>query len=183
MHHARRLAAMSLVLATLLVLAVGGALVTTADTAFTHSGSFGVHYLADSAEFPAVRCSYNSNQVISAIRVRSPFVYARNSTARLDTQAVAWFFRIQSMPAGGGAWSNVATSAVQTRTATDADVAGFRGVTKTFTGSGTRQYRALVFIRWLSASGTIVGQAEHRADWYSWDGVPSFKVSCPGGIF
>ncbi|MFL5755123.1 MAG: hypothetical protein ACJ77N_02390 [Chloroflexota bacterium] len=182
MHHARRLVVSSLVLAALTALALGS-LVTTADTSFTHSGAVGVHYLADSAEFPAVRCTYNGNQVISSIRVRSPFAYARNSSARLDTQGVAWFFRIQAMPAGGGTWTNVATSAVQTRTATDADVASFRGLTKTFVGSGTKQYRALVFIRWLSASGATVGQAEHRADWYSWEGVPSFKGSCPGGVF
>ena len=43
----------ALVLTAGLVASLGGAVVVSADTGVTHSGAYGVHYLADSAESPA----------------------------------------------------------------------------------------------------------------------------------
>jgi hypothetical protein len=53
-----------------------------------------------------------------------------------------------------------------------------------FAGSASTQYRVVVTMRWYSLDGdTVVGRAVHRADWYAWQGVPSFEGACPGGLF
>ena len=78
----------------------------------------------------------------------------------------------------------MASGAVQKRIATDGQVANFGKITKTFAGTAAKQYRVVVVMRWYNPRGrTVVGRATHRADWYSWVGVPSFKGVCPGGIF
>ena len=40
----------------LMLMALAGPLATSADTAVNHEGRYGVHYLADSEEYPGVRC-------------------------------------------------------------------------------------------------------------------------------
>jgi hypothetical protein len=175
----------ALALVGALALSLGGAVATSADTALRHSGAYGVHYLADSSEFPGVKCFYNNSSVIRAIRVRAPFVFARNKvTGHLDSQWVSWYFRVQAQTPGASGWTTVATSGVQKRIATDHQVADFGRMTKTFAGTAAKQYRVVVVMRWYNPSGrTVVGRATHRADWYSWVGVPSFNGLCPGGIF
>jgi hypothetical protein len=165
-------------------LSIAGAAPIAADTPQTHTGVFGVHYLADSAEYPAATCSYNSGTVIASIRVRAPFVYARNTVAGTESQAVSWQFAVQARPPGTNAWSTVATSAIQKKTTTDARVADFTPLTRAFSGTAAREYRVVVIIRWYGSGGTSeVGRIIHRADWYAWTGVPSFHGLCPGGIF
>jgi hypothetical protein len=167
-----------------LVASLGGAVGASADTAVTHSGAYGVHYLADSSEYAGVRCTYNNANVISSIRVRDPFVFAKSTTSGVDTQWVSWYFRVQAQTPGSTVWTDVATSGAQKRTATDAQIANFSAITRAFPGSAAKQYRVVVVIRWYGAGGaTIIGRTNHRADWYSWVGVPSFKGLCPGGIF
>jgi hypothetical protein len=174
----------ALAVAAGLVASLGGAVVASADTGVTHQGAYGVHYLADSAEFAGVRCTYNNANVISSIRVRDPLAFARNTTTRVDTQWVSWFFRIQRQTPGSTGWTNVVTSAVQKRTATDGQIANFSPITRAFAGSAAYQYRVVVVMRWYGAGGApVIGNTTHRADWYSWVGVPSFKGLCPGGIF
>src|SRR5262245_60913036 len=164
---------------------LGGAAATSADTPLSHTGTFGVHFLADSAEYPGARCSYNSMTVIQGIRVRGPFVFARDRVANhIDSQKVSWFFRVRARPVGTGDFATVATSAVQFRTATDTQVADFSPMSKSFAGNAGKEYRVQVVMRWYGQDGTtVVGTATHRVDWYSWEGVPSFPSSCPGGIF
>jgi hypothetical protein len=165
-------------------LALGGANPIQADTPLTHSGVFGVHYLADSSEFPAVTCTYNSATVISSIRVRAPFVYARNTAPGVETQAVSWQFSVQSRAPNTSAWTTVATSVIQKKTTSDVRAADFTPVTRAFRGSAAREYRVVVVVRWFGSSGTTeVGRISHRADWYTWSGVPSFHGLCPGGVF
>ncbi|MBA2381534.1 MAG: hypothetical protein H0V73_05415 [Chloroflexi bacterium] len=165
-------------------LSLAGAATTAADTHLTQSGVFGVHFLADSAEYAGVRCTYDNASTISAIRVRDPFVFARSRTSGVDTQWVSWYFRIQAQTPGDTTWTSVATSPVSKKTATDAQVANFSPITKTFAGTAAKQYRVLVVIRWYGQDGTTeVGRATHRPDWYSWEGVPSFEGLCPGGLF
>jgi hypothetical protein len=175
----------ALALVGAVVMSLGGAVATSADTGLRHSGAYGVHFLADSAEFPGVRCFYNNSNVIRAIRVRDPLVFARNKvTGRLDSQWVSWYFRVQAQTPGASGWTTVATSAVQKRIATDRQVADFSQITKRFAGTAAKQYRVVVVMRWYNPRGrTVVGRATHRADWYSWVGVPSFNGVCPGGIF
>ena len=167
----------------LLLIALAGPVATSADTALSHSGRYGVHYLADSEEFPGVRCRYDDETVIDAVRVRDPLVFARDRNAdRVDSQWVSWKYRVQAQTVKG--WANVATSEVQKRVATDAQVANFGPMRTDFAGSASTQYRVAVIIRWYGTDGTtVVGRAVHRADWYAWEGVPSFEGSCPGGLF
>ncbi len=175
----------ALALVAVILLALGGAVATSADTALTHRGSYGVHFLADSEEYPGVKCLYNNASVIRSIKVQDPLVFAENRVqGRVDSQLVSWFFRVQAQSPGGKGWTTVATSEVQKRTATDAQVANFSPMTEAFAGTAAKQYRAVVVIRWYGSDGsTVRGRTTHRADWYRWEGVPSFEGLCPGGLF
>ena len=157
--------------------------VISADTAVSHEGRYGVHSLADSEEYPGARCAYDDATVIESIRVRDPLVFARDTNPdRVDSRWVSWKYRVQAESAKS--WFNVATSELQKRMATDAQIANFSPMRTTFDGSASTQYRVVVIIRWYGADGdTVVGRAVHRVDWYAWQGVPSFEGSCPGGIF
>ena len=167
-----------------LLIALGGAIATSADTGLTHRDNFGVHFLADSEEYPGAKCYYNSSTVIRAIKVQDPLVFAENRVrGRIDSQRVSWFFKVEAQPPGGKGWTTVATSDLEKRTATDEQVANFSPMTESFTGRADRQYRVVVVIRWYGSDGTTVrGRTTHRVDWYSWVGVPSFEGLCPGGI-
>jgi hypothetical protein len=165
-------------------LAIAGAVPTAADTPQTHTGVFGVHYLADSTEYPAATCFHNNATVISSIRVRAPFVYARNKVPGPESQAVSWQFSIQARTPGTSAWTAVASSTIQKRTTTDARAADFTPVTRAFGGTAAKEYRVIVVLRWFGSDGTTeVGRVNHRVDWYAWSGVPSFHGLCPGGVF
>ena len=161
-----------------------GAMVTSADTSVWHSGAYGSHFLADTAEFPNVRCEYSgfASLNLAYVVVRDPFVYARNRGAGVDSQQVAWYFRVESRE-GSGPWTTAATSDVQTRTATDGQVANFSPLAKAVPGVAAKRYRVLIFIRWFNGTA-IEGRAVHRADWYVWPtiaGMPA-NESCPGAI-
>ena len=180
----RKVARSMLFAAPLLLMALAAPLATLADTAVSHSGRFGVHTLADSEEYPGVRCAYDDLVTIESVRVRAPFVYARDRhEGRVDSQVVSWKYRIQAEALKG--WSTVATSDLQKRTATDEQVADFSPMRTSFDGSASTNYRVEVVIRWYAPSDgtTVVGKAVHRVDWYAWEGVPSFEGSCPGGLF
>jgi hypothetical protein len=169
--------------APLLLLALAAPVATSADTAVNDEGRVGVHYLADSEEFPGVRCRYDDETVIESVRVRDPLVFARDRNPdRVDSQLVSWKYRVQAETTEG--WATVATSGLQKRIATDAQVADFSPMRTSFAGSASTQYRVVVTMRWYSLDGdTVVGRAVHRADWYAWQGVPSFEGACPGGLF
>jgi hypothetical protein len=167
----------------LLLLVLAGPVATSADTAAHHEGRYGVHYLADSEEYPGARCRYDNETVIDSVRVRDPFVFARDANPdRVDSRWVSWKYRIQRQNVKG--WATVETSELQKRIATDAQVANFSPMRTNFAGSASTAYRVEVIIRWYGADGeTVVGRAVHRVDWYAWDGVPSFEGQCPGGVF
>ena len=167
----------------LLLIALAGPVGTSADTAISHEGRLGVHYLADTEEYPGVRCAYDDATVIESVRVRDPLVFARDRNPdRVDSRWVSWKYRVQAQTVKG--WATVATSALQKRTATDAQIADFSPMRTHFDGSASTSYRVVVIISWYGADGTtVVGRAVHRADWYAWVGVPSFEGLCPGGIF
>jgi hypothetical protein len=167
----------------LLLLVLAGPVATSADTAAHHEGRYGVHYLADSEEYPGARCRYDNETVIDSVRVRDPFVFARDANPdRVDSRWVSWKYRIQRQNVKG--WATVETSELQKRIATDAQVANFSPMRTNFAGSASTPYRVEVIIRWYGADGeTVVGRAVHRVDWYAWDGVPSFEGQCPGGVF
>ena len=178
---ASRLVRAMLIVGGAVGLSLASVVFTSADTGVSHSGLYGVHELQDSAEYPGVTCLYDRQAVISGVRVRAPYVYARSRTNGIDSGLVSWQVQLQASTASG--WSTVATSAIQRRTATDHQVADFETLSRAFHGSGTHMYRVNVIMRWYNRSGAIVGRAGHRVDWYSWQGVPSFKGSCPGALF
>jgi hypothetical protein len=156
-------------------------LITAADTSVAHSGVYGIHYLADTPEYPDVTCVYNSSNVISSVVVRDPFVFARNFTTGIDTRLVAGSSRFRNPARAAGSW--VTNSAMQRKTATNVQVADFSAMVKSFTGDASRQYRVVISMRWYNAARTAVeGRAIHRVDWYSWVLAPTFRGSCPGGI-
>jgi hypothetical protein len=172
-----------LIAVPLALVALAGPVAISADTGFSHSGNYGVHYLADSPEYPGARCRYDDETVIDSIRVRDPFVFARDRNAdRVDSEWVSWKYRVQRQNLKG--WATVATSDLQKRMATDAQIANFSPMRTNFEGSASTQYRVVVVMRWYGSDGTdVVGRTVHRVDWYAWEGVPSFEGACPGGIF
>jgi hypothetical protein len=110
-------------------------------------------------------------------------VFARDRNPdRVDSQWVSWKYRVQAQNLKG--WATVATSDTQKRLATDAQNANFSPMRTNFDGSASTQYRVVVVMQWYGSGGeAVVGRAVHRADWYSWQGVPSFEALCPGGVF
>jgi hypothetical protein len=180
----RRALLAALGLSAALGLTMTGAAPISADTPVTHTGLYGVHYLADSAEYPSTTCFYDNGSTIHSVRVRAPFVYARNTSPGIETQAVSWQVVVQARTTGSSTFATVTTSPAQKRSTTDARAADFVPMTTVFAGNGGKEYRILVVVRWYGSGGaTEVGRATHRADWYAWSGVPSFHGLCPGGVF
>jgi hypothetical protein len=179
--HARRTAtAFLVVLFAVLAFAVPG----TADTPLSHRGKFGVHYLADSREFPGTACAYSDEQTLLGVRVRDPFVYARNRSPGLDRQRVAWRFIVQERLDETADWSDFARSHIQRGVATDQQVADFHPMGMKLDSTPGAQYRVLVRMYWLVPGHVrpgIDGVATHRVDWYR---LPDHGVGdhCPGAI-
>nr|MBA2556762.1 hypothetical protein [Chloroflexota bacterium] len=96
-----------------------GAGVASADTGLGHRGLYGRHFLADSGEFPAVHCLYDGRNVLEAVTVQPPLVYARDRTADLDRQRVGWRFRVERDDGTLSNWRTVLTSFVTRATGRD----------------------------------------------------------------
>jgi hypothetical protein len=172
--------------ATLALAVVGSLLVSStgvsADTHWSGSGTYGVHYLQDSLEFPGVRCFYNNTTFnIQRVKVRFPIVYARNVTQGRDSPVVGWRFSLQRSPADSKDWSTIYRSPVKRSTAFDDSPAAFHSRTYTFTGRNAFHYRVLVGMRWYASGDTIEGRAPHRVDNYAY--VNQVFIYCPGLVF
>ena len=68
----RSLPTLAMAFAVMALVLVAMATPAAADTPIKHSGTYGRHYLADSAEYPGVRCHYDGNQNLDRIRCRRP---------------------------------------------------------------------------------------------------------------
>lgn len=144
-----------------------GASSVAADSEISSTGSYGAHRLRDVFGYPGARCDYPSAsaQNETAIRVRSPIVFARNATAgQLDYQTVGWRARLQELRSG--VWVTIASSPLQKQPATDIHSAEFSP--RTFTVSTAGRHRVMVDMYWYSPTGTtVVGQSRHRVDFYA----------------
>lgn len=166
----------------IVVLALAGvAAPAAADTPISHSGTVGRHYLADSQEFPGVRCHYDSNQNLDRVRVWSPFVYAFSNGP--DSLSVSWRFAVQKR-VGSGPWTAVGWSATQFREARTDHAADFAPMSITVGADTAARYRVIVKMGWYVGGKAInrVGLATHRADWYRYPLAEANHGFCPGGI-
>jgi hypothetical protein len=181
-HHARR-AATAFVVVLLAVLAL--AVPVTAGTPLGHRGRVGVHFLADSSEYPGARCAYGKGDALAGIRVRDPFVYARDRSPRVDRQRVAWRFIVQERLDQASDWVDIARSGIQRRVVTDATVADFHPMGIEVDSEPGAQYRMKVRMFWLvpgKVGPGIDGVATHLVDWYRTPIDRANEGFCPGVI-
>jgi len=125
----------------------------------TASGRFGVVALIDNPTFSGGICFYDPDNAQDLVRmkVRRPIVFAYDRRpGRLDSQTVGWRYTIQ-VSDDLTTWSNLYTSPIQTRTATDVTNADFRPMAHAFSSTHAA-YRARVQVYWYR-SGAIDGQA------------------------
>jgi hypothetical protein len=137
-----------------------------ADTELGHSGQVGRHRLRDIFGYPGARCIYPSEtaQNETAIRVRSPIVYARNVFSGTDYQLVSWQARLQERQSG--VWRTISSSRREKEYATDLFPAEFSPRTLAVTTAGAHRIRVDMY--WYSPDGsTIVGRARHLVDFYA----------------
>ena len=173
-------AALALGAALMLSIVAGGP--AAADTPLGHSGTYGVHYLADSEEYAGARCHYaNDTSNIDAISVRAPFVYSFSND--VDARTVGWQIIVQKNT--GGDWTLVKKSTIQVANARTDRPAPFtrRGVS--ITADTSASYRALVRMFWYVGGKKLsqVGSATHRVDWYRYPVAEANPGFCPGFIF
>jgi hypothetical protein len=182
LYHARR-AATAFVVVLFAVFAF--AVPATADTPLGHRGMYGVHYLADSEEYPGARCAYDQDQNLAGIRVLDPFVFARNRTSGPDRQRVGWRFIVQERLDESSDWTDIARSPLQRGVASDSQPADFDPMGILVGTEPGARYRVKVRMFWFGPRDTkphIQGVATHLVDWYRYplaDANPGF---CPGGI-
>ena len=98
-----------LIVAVIMVI-LSGRTAVVADTPLDESGRRGVHYLADSEEYPGTACRYNADNVLMSLRVRDPFVFAADHP---KGQVVGWRVLVQANDGSAGGWSTVARSRIQ----------------------------------------------------------------------
>jgi hypothetical protein len=137
-----------------------------ADTELGHGGQVGRHRLRDIFGYPGARCIYPSEtaQNETAIRVRSPIVYARNVFDGPDYQLVSWQARLQERQSG--IWRTISSSRREKDYATDLFPAEFSPRTFAVTTAGLHRIRVDMY--WYSPDGsTIVGRARHLVDFYA----------------
>lgn len=177
-------------LRSLIIAAAGAALLTVtalpvaADTHVGGRGRVGVHYLADSPEYPGARCRYGGGQVFAGVAVRDPFLFARDRTAGRDRQRVAWQVILQRQQDESLTWEVVARSARQTALAWDDRAADLSPITLAHAGEAVSAYRVIVKLAWLAPGDpdTVQGTARHRVDWYRWPTDPAHEGFCVGAI-
>ena len=171
-----------LIVAVIMVI-LSGRTAVVADTPLDESGRRGVHYLADSEEYPGTACRYNGDNVLMSLRVRDPFVFAADHP---KGQVVGWRVLVQANDGSAGGWSTVARSRIQLHGAVNDRPANFEPIRKKIDADAGSAYRVLVRMIWYRTPvGQVLqqeGRSTHRVDWYRYplaDANPGF---CPGGI-
>ncbi len=166
------------------VLAIlGSSASVAADTPGGHGGVYGVHYLADSEEYPGVTCKYDGDNVLKAVRTRDPFVFASDHP---DGQLVGWRMLVQEDDGSPGGFDTVARSAVQFGRALDDRPAKLSPLRVTLDGQPGAIYRVKVKMLWfVTPTGKVLeieGRATHRVDWYRYILAGPNPGFCPGAI-
>lgn len=160
---------------------VGVTAPVAADTPVSHSGTVGVHYLADSKEYPGARCKYDGSSNLATIRVRDPFVFASSNDP--DSLSVAWQVIVQKR-AGSGPWTTVKKSPRQFGEATTGTPADFSPISVAITADTSADYHVLVRMTWYVGGKALaqVGTATHRVDRYHYPLAAANKGFCPSFI-
>lgn len=173
-----RLALMCAVVALALV---GVATPAAADTPISHSGTYGHHFLADSEEYPGVRCHYDGNQNLDRIRVTDPFIFAFSNDP--DSLQVSWRFAVQARM-GSSAWHTVRWSPMQFGEARTYRPADLSPMSVSVSAKSAASYRVIVKMVWYVGGKALnrVGGATHRSDWYRYPLAAANHGFCPGGI-
>jgi hypothetical protein len=166
-----------------LTLGIAGIGPAAADTHIGGSGQVGVHVLADSAEYPGATCRYDPGLVFSGVRVRPPFVYARDRSGDRDRQRVAWRVVLQRLQDESLVWQRVASSPWQEAPAWDDTTAAFSSIRLDHAGEAVSAYRVVVRMRWSMPGdpSRIQGTASHRVDHHRSPVAPD-RDSCSGAI-
>jgi hypothetical protein len=145
------------------LLALPGA--ALADTPVAHSGTYGPHYLTDTAEYPGASCHYNSNITLDRVRVRPPVIYAVDRGTGVDAQWVGWQIIVRGRGLNDSDYHVVSVSAVQKAVAYDNKPAVF-----TIRNAAVFHIDVKVAIKMIwykpGAPNTIQGWARHRVDSY-----------------
>jgi hypothetical protein len=148
-----------------------------------HWGTFGVHVLIDSGEYPGMRCVYETSAGvprITRLHVRRPVAFAVDRAGKSDRQRVAWRFAIEvandpDSPFNETSYTTLYTGPWRTAMATDTRSAVFDGAGYRFPPGPSRAhdyYRVRHELRWLRPSGSVQGGAIHWVNWFNrvgWD--------------
>ncbi len=175
----------SLLLATAgAVLAISTAIPAAADTHLGGRGPVGAHYLADSEEYPGVRCRYDGGQTFAGVVVRDPFLFARDRSGGRDRPPVGWQVLLQRQQDESLAWEPIAHSARQNGIASDDTPADLSPIALAHAGEAISAYRVVVKMVWFvpGDASTVQGTARHLVDWYRWPTDPAHPGFCIGGI-
>jgi hypothetical protein len=177
-----------LAVAAIAILGAGPALAVTSDPTFgPHTGTFGLHTLIDSFEYPAVRCEYGTGDgMLKRMKIRRPIVFGVNRSGGTDTQTVGWRYRVEysnAFTAGTGYsnWPDLYVSTIKKSTASDLHNAHFAPRTYTFGGgvSDHNFYRVSVELLWYYPSSTNKdGKAVHLPNYY-FDAKGTFGYPVP----
>ena len=152
------------------IILLGSAGVTAADTSLGHRGKVGPHHLNDTASHPGAKCFYvdgagGGDEDIDHILVRPPVIFARDTTAAQDQQMVGWKVRIQRLEAGSSSWVTDQTSAIHLATAWDDTPASFNTIQLSVVPHYGSKLRVRVLTYWYKG-GSVVGLALNEVDWY-----------------
>jgi hypothetical protein len=134
-----------------------------------HTGKVGPHWILDTpgtpVEYPAVTCDYDSNGLLSRMRIRRPIVLARNTGPGVQRQDVAWKALIQYTPANSGfeEWYPFGETKTTRRSASELDWANWLPrVFDTPQPKGIIGLRVVYRMTWFKGTtNQVVGRAEH----------------------
>jgi hypothetical protein len=139
------------------------------------NGTVGRGTLVDTDASPAARCYFHTtpDDELHGISVRAPFIYAVNSTPRVDRQTVGWRYTIQASDDSQVTWKTIATSSVVKARASDRTRAPWLTPSRTWARDATLHvvYRAFVTMLWYAHSGVVQGfkrvVVQHYVDHYN----------------
>jgi hypothetical protein len=137
---------------------------------------------------PEGRCGYSApdgsgTAYLRWMKVTAPIIIARDVTPARDHQTARWQFKLQRSH-NGGAWRNVASSAVQNKITYDDTTSTLTPLKVFFKGHAGDKFRAMVTASWVR-NGSVEGWVRFRVEFYSvkWTvGDPSYVYTdaCDG---
>ena len=149
------------------------------------TGDWGTY---DSTSTPEGKCGYSApdgtgTAYLRWMKVIAPIIIARDITPQRDHETARWQFKLQRSH-NGGAWKNVASSAVQNKTTYDDTTSTLSPMKVYFNGHVGDRFRAMVTASWVR-NGAVEGWVKFRVEFYGvkWTvGVPDyvFTDACDG---